>query len=282
MKRTLLNQFFVCASLAISLPALAQERDVVVVGGALTEIVYALGAEKRVAATDTTSMYPPAALKTPKVGYQRTLNAEGLIAMKPTLLLATGEAGPPAAIAQIRAAGVRVEQMPVEHTMASILERVKRVAVALGIPKAGDALAAKLGADWDSVRTKVAAQPGPKPKVLFILAHAAAPQVAGSDTAAHAMIEMAGGENVMKAFSGYKPLTAEGAVTSAPDVILVTTQGLEAQGGVEGLLTKPGLALTPAGVRKRIVGLDALEMLGFGPRVPQTVMALSEQFYKSR
>lgn len=257
--------------------AAAPEKDVVVVGGALTEIVYALGADKRVAATDTTSLYPRAAQETPKVGYQRSLNAEGILAMKPRLLLATGEAGPPPALAQLKAAGVTIEQMPVDHTMAGMLERVRRVGVALGMPREGEALARRLSAEWDATRAKVAAYPGPRPRVLFILAHAAAPQVAGADTAAHAVIELAGADNVMKDFSGYKPMTAEGIAAAAPDVILVTTQGLEAQGGIDGLLGKPGVALTPAGRTRRVVAIDALELLGFGPRTPRTVAMLAEK-----
>jgi iron complex transport system substrate-binding protein len=263
-------------------PAGAKEKDVVVVGGALTEIVYALGAEKRIAATDTTSMYPPQALATPKVGYLRSLNAEGLIAMKPGLVLAAGEAGPPAAIAQTRAAGIRFEQLPVEYSMTSVLDRVARVAALLDLPSEGGALAKRLRTQWDATRDKVSGYAPPRPKVLFLLAHTSAVQVAGRDTAAHAVIELAGGDNAFAAVSGYKPLTAEAAVSAAPDILLVTTQGLDGQGGIDGLLKRPGLALTPAGRNRRVIHVDALELLGFGPRVPRTVAALAEQFYNTR
>jgi iron complex transport system substrate-binding protein len=39
-------------------------------------------------------------------------------------------------------------------------------------------------------------------------------------------------------------------------------------------LRLPGLALTPAGRARRVVALDAMFMLGFGPRLPQAVLAL--------
>jgi iron complex transport system substrate-binding protein len=255
--------------------AYAQTKDVVVVGGALAEIVYALGAEKRIAGTDTTAIFPPAARDTPKVGYQRSLSAEGVLSLKPKIVLAASEAGPTAALAQIRQAGVKVELFPAEHTAAQVIENIARVAAALEIPKQGAALQAKMRAELDQMRDTVSSFGGRKPKVLFLLAHGGTPQVSGEGTSAHAMIVLAGGENAFSGFKGYRPLTSEGAVTAAPDVILISEQGLDAQGGIDGLLKRPGLSLTPAGQAKRIVKLDALQLLGFGPRLPQTVVELA-------
>lgn len=271
MKRAVL----LLASSLIACTASAQTKDVVVVGGALAEIVYALGAENRIAATDTTALYPPAARDTPKVGYQRSLSAEGVLSLKPKLVLAASEAGPPAAIAQIRNAGVRVESFNAEHSAAQVLAYIERIATLLDVPKDGQKLVARMRAELDQMRDQVAAYGAKKPRVLFLLAHGGSPQVTGEGTAAHAMIELAGGENVMKGFSGYRPLTAEAATAAAPDVILITDQGLDAQGGIAGLLTKPGLALTPAGQNKRVVKMDALQLLGFGPRLPATVSSLA-------
>ncbi len=267
--------FFVFLLVAQS--SYAQPKDVVVIGGALAEIVYALGAEKRIAGTDTTALYPPAARETPKVGYQRALSAEGVLSLKPKIVIAASEAGPQAALAQIRQAGVSIDLFPAEHTAAQVIENVGRIANILGISKQGEAYQAKMRQELDQMRDYVSGLNGRKPKVLFLLAHGGSPQVSGTGTAAHAMIELAGGENAASGFMGYRPLTSEGAVTAAPDVILISEQGLETQGGVEGLLKRPGLALTPAGQSKRIVKMDALQLMGFGPRLPQTVMTLAKQ-----
>ena len=89
------------------------------------------------------------------------------------------------------------------------------------------------------------------------------------------MIRLAGGTNAASGFDGYKPLTAEAAVAAAPQVILVTTSGLESVGGTDGLLDLPGLALTPAGKARRVVAMDDLYLLGFGPRVADAVAALA-------
>ena len=86
----------------------------------------------------------------------------------------------------------------------------------------------------------------------------------------------------MSGFKGYKPLTIEAAIGAAPDVILTTTQGLTSIGGVEKMLAQQGLALTPAGKSKRIVDLDALFLLGFGPRLAQAVRETAERIRADR
>lgn len=261
-------------ALARPLTGHAAAPRIVSVGGALTEIVYRLGAQGALVATDTTSLWPDAARALPKVGYMRTLSAEGVMSVQPTLLLAPAEAGPMTVMNQLQAAGVRIVRASNEHTFDALLANVALVADAIGRRAEGEALATELKRDWSATRAQLAG--GAAPKVLFILSHAANNvQVAGGGTAADAMIRLARGTNAMTGFNGYKPLSAEAAIGAAPDVILVTREGLEAVGGVDALLARPGLALTPAGKRKRVVALDALFLLGFGPRLPQAVAELA-------
>ncbi len=276
-RRTLLG---CCAAVAVMvLPRTDGSRAaaaprIVSVGGALTEIVYRLGAQGSLVATDTTSLWPEAVAALPKVGYMRTLSAEGVMSMQPTVILAPAEAGPATVMQQLQSAGVRIVRANNEHTFDSMLANVALVADAIDRRKEGDALAAELKREWTATRAKIAGKPAPR--VLFILSHAANNvQVAGGNTAADAMIALAGGTNAMTGFTGYKPLSAESAISAAPDVILVTSQGLEAVGGIDALLTRPGLALTPAGKARRVIALDALYLLGFGPRLPQAVAELA-------
>jgi iron complex transport system substrate-binding protein len=79
-------------------------------------------------------------------------------------------------------------------------------------------------------------------------------------------------------YAGYKPLTAEAVVAAAPDVILMPARGLESIGGIDGLLTIPGIALTPAGSMRRVIAMDDLYLLGFGPRLGQAVRELTSRF----
>jgi len=278
-RRALLRHLSAGAFGLAAWPTLAQTAAprLITIGGAITEVVYALGAEAQLVGTDTTSLYPAAALATPKVGYMRTLSAEGLLSLRPDAVIGTTEAGPPVVLDQLRSAGVRVELIVADHSWAEVQRKIAAVGRGAGREAQARALQSRLDADWATVQQAVAQRNGRKPRVLFILAHGASPQVAGSNTAADAMLRFAGGTNVMTGFQGYRPMTAEAMAAAAPDVVLTTTQGIEAQGGVDKFWARPELALTPAFKRKSLVHLDALELIGFGPRLPATVRTLADR-----
>jgi iron complex transport system substrate-binding protein len=254
-------------------------QRVVAVGGAVTEIVYALGAGERLVAADSTSTYPPEARRLPRVGYMRSLSAEGVLSMNPNLVLATSDAGPPSVIRQIRNAGVRIEVLANDHSIESLRANVRGVAAALGASQRGAEFDARIAAEWSAVQQQVARYPT-RPRVLFLLAHSSNnAMVSGDGTSADAMIRLAGGVNAFSGVNGYKPLTAEAVVAAAPEVILITREGVDAIGGVDQLFKRPGLALTPAGKNQRVVAFDALYLIGFGPRLPQAVRELAGQLH---
>ena len=264
--------------LARDASAQADSRRIVAVGGALTETLYLLGAQAEIVGVDTTSLFPAQAQQLPSVGYARALSAEGVLSLRPTLVVASGEAGPPAVLRQLEAARVPVAVLDAEHRIEGLLARTRRLAELVGRSNEGDALAAKLQAEWTATQARVAALSAGRqaPRVLFVLSHSMAQlRIGGRGTAADAAITYAGGRNAVGEIDGFKPLTPESAIAAAPDLILSTEQGLTAAGGIDGLLKAPGLAATPAGRARRVVALEALYLLGFGPRLPQAVAQLA-------
>jgi iron complex transport system substrate-binding protein len=262
----------------------AVSQRIVSVGGAITETLFALGAQAEVVGVDTTSLHPAAATTLPNVGYARTLSAEGVLSLRPTLVLAGAEAGPPAVLRQIEAAGLRLRLLDADHRVDGLFSRTQRIAEAIGRDAAGRALVTTLQQQWaaTSVRVNAHAEATRRagrsaPRVLFVLAHGMAQlRVSGQGTAAAAMLQLAGASNVMSGFDGYRPLTPEAVIAAAPDIVLVTDQGVLEAGGIDGLLAMPGLGLTPAGRQRRVVAMDALLLLGFGPRLPQAVATLAD------
>src|SRR5690554_4553900 len=85
---------------------------VVSLGGAVSEIVVALGQGGRLVARDTTSTWPEAVAALPDVGYLRQLSPEGLISVAPDLILAEEGAGPPEAVEVLRAAAIPFVTIP--------------------------------------------------------------------------------------------------------------------------------------------------------------------------
>ncbi|AIY40830.1 Periplasmic hemin-binding protein [Collimonas arenae] len=267
--------------------ASTQPRRVVVAGGAITEIVYALDAGAFLIGADTTSTYPAAAMALPKMGYQRALSAEGVLSLHPDLLLASADAGPPTTLKQIAAAGVRVIRLGERHDVDTVREKITGVASALALPDRGKLLLKNFDDQWQAALASVDKQRQAKPpRVLFILSNSGTQaMVAGQETAADAMIRYAGAVNATtdasgKGFKGYKPLTAESAVASGADILMISSENLAAIGGIERLLNSPGLSLTLAAKTRRVVAdMDTLLLLGFGPRLPLALTQLTSQLY---
>lgn len=169
----------------------------------MTEIVYALGAGSSLVARDSTSQWPQAANALPDVGYLRQLNAEGILSMRPTLVLASAQAQPSLALKQVEESHVSVVTVPGSHDLSVIDEKVRVIAEATHREAQGDALRARL-------RQALAALPtSPLDKrVLFILNHGGmTAMAAGQQTAADAAIRAAGLQNAMQAFTRYQPLS---------------------------------------------------------------------------
>lgn len=276
MKR---RDFLGLAASALALPHVqghaATPARVVSVGGAITESIYALGLERSLIAADTTSTFPAVAERLPRVGYLRALSAEGLLSLAPSLILASEDAGPPAVLAQIKSAGVRWVSLPTAHTAASPVDKLRAIGEALGQPERAAARIRQYEAEWQRTQAGVA-RLGSRPRAVFVMSHGGpALNLAGRDTAADAMLKLAGCVNALE-FNGYKAISAESLAAAAPDVIVTTVLSVEGMGGTASLLKRPGMAETPAARNKRVLAYDGLFLLGFGPRLPQAVEQLAK------
>lgn len=251
------------------------EKDglrVVSVSGSLTEIVYELGMQDHLVGVDTTSVYPKFALEKPKVGYQRALSAENILSLKPDVVLGTDEAGPPTVIKQLKEAGVTVKQVPVKFSPEGVELKIEAVANVFDQEEQGKALVTELKQKMKKVSNDITEE-GKKPRVMFLLnIGKGSPTAAGRDSAADAVIRLAGGENVFHDdFKGYKPVGMEGITVANPDVILMMGRTLKGAGDKRGVLDIPGVKLTNAGKQERIVSMDGMYLLGFSTRLPHAV-----------
>ncbi len=273
--RLVLATFLGTLSIAASAAPSASARRIVSLGGDVTEIVYALGQEGRLVCDDQTSLYPPAARQLPQVGYLRTLSAEGVLACRPDLILASEDAGPAAAMAQLAESGVPLVHVSNAHSPEGVLAKIAQVARPLGVSTRGEALEAQFRAALAAAQARVRLLPG-QPRALFLMSQGPGGALAaGRNTAADAMLRLAGARNVAEGFSGYKPLTPEAALALQPDVIVVADYALKMLGGSAALRARPEIASTPAGRTGRIVPMDALLLLGFGPRTPEAIQELA-------
>lgn len=263
------------ASDALPAPLPAGAR-LIAVGAALTDTVCALGAGERLVATDDGGHELAEAARLPSVGYLRALSSEGLLALAPDALLVGPEAGPPAVLEQVRAAGARVVVLPIEPSEAGACARLRAVAALLDRRERGEQLVAEMQRDLADLRQALEQRAGPGPRVLFLYARSSSSlHAAGHGTPAEVMLQLAGATNALIGVEGYTVLTPEAAASAAPDAIVVPARTVEVMGGLAALASHPGLALTPAVRDGRIVALDDLQLLGFGPHTGRAARLLA-------
>lgn len=267
------------AALISSASAEDKASRIVSIGGSITEIVYALGEEDRLIARDQTSIYPDAAKELPDIGYIRQLSPEGVLSVNPDLVIALEGYGPPEARQVIDAAGVPIAVIPEAYDGAGIVAKIEATAKALGAETEGEKLATKVQADLDAAADAAAAVETPA-KVLFVLAlRDGRIMAAGAHSHAQSIIEMAGAENALSGFDGYKPVTDEAVLAAAPDVILLMDRGINANHDTQdaALLALPAVSATPAGKNKALIRMDGQYLLGFGPRTAQAARDLASR-----
>ncbi len=250
----------------------AGAERVVAVGGSVTEIVYALGQSGRLIGRDSTSTFPPEAQALPDLGYMRALSPEGVLSVGPDLILADVDAGPPEAVAAIEAAAVDYVEVPSDESPEGVARKIEVVAGALGVPEEGAALAGRVEAE---IRAAADAPPPAHRRAIFLLSvEGGRLMAAGGGTGADAILRLAGAENALSGFEGYKLVSAEAVLAAAPEAVVMMDRGGDHGASAEALFALPGLAGTPAAEAGRLVKMDGLLLLGFGPRTAEAVTAL--------
>jgi len=261
--------------------SIADPARIVSIGGSVTEILYALGQEHRIVAVDSTSLYPASALKQkPNVGYLRQLSPEGVLGLSPSLVISVEGAGPQDAIAVIESAAVPFVHVPDRFTGEGIIDKIRLIAAATGTQARGECLVAQVRKDLAALDDP-ALRPAQKRRVLFVLSFMnGRTMVAGRNTAADGIIRMAGGENVMSEIEGYKIVNDEAIIAARPQTVL----GMERPGFVltaQEVFAHPAFGITPAATGKSFVAMDALYLLGFGPRTARAARDLARALYPS-
>jgi iron complex transport system substrate-binding protein len=258
---------------------LPDPSSIVAIGGSVTEIFYALGEEGRLIARDSTSVYPQAAFELPDIGYMRQLSPEGVLSVNPSAIVALDGSGPKEAVDVLKKAKVPYLTVPETFDRAGIVAKIKVIGEAIGAEQKAAELAASVDRTL-SVAEERAAGIAKRRRVLFILSADNGKILAsGTGTAADGIIKLAGGENAIKEFQGYKQLSEEAIVTANPDLILMMDRGGPGGPSDAELLAHPAIASTAAGKDRRLIRMDGAYLLGFGPRTASAAHDLAAALY---
>ncbi|MBB5073575.1 iron complex transport system substrate-binding protein [Bartonella callosciuri] len=256
----------------------SENARIVSIGGSLTEIVYALGAQDQLAARDSTSVYPQEALKLPVLGYMRALSPEGVLSLAPEGILLVEGSGPASTIDILKKTSIPIVIVPENYSRESVIEKIRIVGKAIHREAQAAALIKKLSRDFLDNDTLLAKVTKPK-RVLFVLSvQNGRIMASGTGTAADGMIKLSGGINVITDYKGYKLLNGEALLKSNPDVILLVKHG-KGSSNLEKILAIPAVQATNAAKNHAIKQMDAMYLLGFGPRTASASRELINILY---
>lgn len=263
--------FLVSSTVILSTVAMAQER-IVSIGGDVTEIIYALNAEQNLVGRDSTSMIPQAVNALPDIGYMRQLNAEGILALKPTKVIATEVAQPSIVLEQLKSAGVNVDTIPFKYSAENVVEKIKKVGESLGKQTQAVTLAENFANELKAIPNSPL-----DVRILFVLNRAGANQtVAGKDIVADEAIKLIGAKNAMENNVRFVPISQEGVIVANPDLIVMTRLGIQNLGSTEKVWELPGIAHTNAGKNKQLVIVEDIAFMSFGLTTPKALLALRQ------
>lgn len=251
---------------------------VVAVSKQINEFLFAINAESVLVARDLTSIFPPQIKSLPSVGYHRALSAEGIISMKPTMLLTDGNVGPDAVLGQVKKVGIPVVTLPPGSSPDSAQLLMKELGKMFHHEHDADSVITKWHADMASAladTTKWASAPKPRVMVMHMGQVANNYLALKRGTPADQLIRWAGGVNAIDSVGGMERLSPELIAKAAPDIIIATDVGFDRLGSAEKFAEMPGVAETPAGKAKKIFRIDETELMYYGPRTAASLLEIA-------
>ncbi|CAM5220397.1 heme/hemin ABC transporter substrate-binding protein [Alishewanella longhuensis] len=258
-------------TLVATVPAQATEQ-IASAGGTLTDIIFALGAEDKLVAVDTSSTSPAAAASKASIGYYRSLSAEALIATGATSLWALEGSGPEATLTQLANTGITVKRFSKPRDLPEFYQFIAKLGQLLHKDEAAEALISQIK---QSLPELPAEQAGAKPaSALFILqASSRGIVVAGDDTVPALLFSHSAIQNLAK-HSGFKPISAEFLLLNQPDLLVVPDHVAQSAGGLSAFCQLPELRLLQAAKDCRVLVMDSLMSMGMTSRIGEAVQQL--------
>lgn len=249
-------------------------------GGSITEILFALGLGGNLVGVDTSSLYPEEAKELPKVGYFRSMGAEGLLSLRPDIIIAAKGAGPSAALKQVNMLGVEVRTYDQDTYT---VDAWKKLIIDLGDDYSKNIEATRL---IEKVTQGLSLQDTQRRfnnkqlnAVALLSIGQRGPVAAGRNTVPNLLLTLAGINNLADALDGYKPFSSELLATQKLDLVLIPSHVIAGLGGKKAVCENQIIKLAMSG-GCNIHVMDPLLLMGFGTRLDQAVGQIIEQANK--
>jgi len=239
----------------------APPKRIVSLVPSVTEIVYALGAERLLVGVTDFCDFPPEARTQPKVGGMVAPSLEAIVALKPDLVIATTEVTREDTVTQLSRLKISV-YLVAAHQVADVTSLITRLGELTGSASSAGPLVARLEQRIEAVKKAVG--PLARPRVLYVLW----PEpliVPGRGALVTELIHIAGGQSLTADDPDAWPrYSLEAAVARSPEVILLANHGA-GTGAVEVEKWRR-LASLPAVRSGRLLSVNGDLMHRYGPR----------------
>ena len=192
----------------------------------VTEIVYALGQERRLVGAAAFSDYPDAAKSLPRIGSYVHLDIEKIVSLNPDLCIGIKEGNPLSVVDRLNRLNIPVYLVdPVDFR--TMMKSISDIGNLLGCLETANTLTSAMEVRIDAVRTRISGAKY-RPGVFFQIG--ISPIVsAGNGTFIHELIELAGGRNLASGTFIYPRFSKEQVLTLMPEVIVICSMARQGQ-----------------------------------------------------
>ncbi len=226
-------------------------QRVISTDGSATELLFALGLQNRLIAVDVSSQLPPDHVPLPNIGYHRNLSAEGLLSLRPDLVVGSSHMGPSPAVRALLTAGVSLLRLKSPLTPLQLQNNIHELAATFNKQEEATHLIAALHQDLAGIQSHDFSHL----RAAFLLRMNTGLRLAGTETSGDAFIQLLGASNIAS-FVNYQNANMEALLAEAPDILLIADKGAHAS--VNELLNDtPILRTTKAAKHHRIYLIDS-------------------------
>jgi iron complex transport system substrate-binding protein len=196
----------------------AQVNRIVTLAPNLTEIVYALRLEDKLAGDTNECDNPPAAKSKPHVGEPQSPSLEAILALHPDLVLATDSINRVDTVDTLERLGIAVYTAAGDtQTVLGILDSIDKMADLMGAKTQGDELVARFRQRLDALHLRLADRP--LAHVLFIVWLDPLITI-GQNTFIADALRWAGAESVVLSKQNWPQISVEEVLRLQPDYIV--------------------------------------------------------------
>ncbi|MCT7480390.1 heme/hemin ABC transporter substrate-binding protein [Aliarcobacter cryaerophilus] len=251
----------------------AYASKIVSVGGSITETIVALGHQDDLIGVDLSSAYPKEVTQLPNIGYWLDLPQEGILSLKPEVVITSEQAGPKKLIDSLPSYGIKTHIISDEATLESAKNKINQIAKILNEEKKAQEIIERMQNNISKMQNEI--KDKTKPKVLFLFSRGeGTTMAAGTNTKAGVMIDLAGGKNVVSS-KQFSQISKESVLQMNPDVVITSNHTGDI--GID----KNVILATNAGKNGQIYDIDMILISGFTVRTDVALQQLSCMFFKN-